>query len=714
MLSVYLAGFASCQSSRVKDIGGSGVDPFPREILNHRVFKVFRTENRLGYTFRDEEKQLFGDQFWEGQEAKTRGEDKVITYSTAQSAALSARFPVIGAVNLGAGVSNVSGFRVILKGLRIHELKRPFTVPEYKSEPEIKSTPYIISMLSADKIVIQVFDKKGVSLGGGVSFIFTGDVKFSTKQSGAVAAENVFLGYILTRPTRRDLAREVDPGIIGKKGRDIIKLAVFYPEDKTSDSNLRWLPESLQNKLEEAFLRLPQFYVVTTRKEDARYKLKGVIKKIGQNAEIKLALYDSHKHIQLQVHSELVKTNNIDQLYRYQLTVVKKFIEPLGVNINKKQTENIKKAVDAGSNIDLVKLVRKGWRAYNSQRYRDAESIGGQVYEMDRNYIDGLNLLARTKQKLGKYDEGIDYARQMGAVARKKNDQIWLANSYNRMGNIYRFKRQYSQAITNMKKAVSIRKKELGANHKNTIYANQGLALAYSGSKRNNEALKIYLDSLEKLRKIFGPEHQTIGTTYLSIGAIYSRAKKYDSSLDYLFKALNIQKKKLKPNHPDIANSYRWIGHSYYKMKNYRSAERYYLDAKQIYEDLFGLDHPDTKGAYGWLVSIYNKMGINYSKEKNYDSSIEYLQRALDIQKKKLRRKKHADLGNSLRWLGATYYYKGNYRDAERYYLDAKEVYEGLYGSGNSDTKGTYSWLASIYDKLGDTEKARFYRNKKK
>jgi tetratricopeptide (TPR) repeat protein len=479
------------------------VDPFPGEILNHRVFKVFRSENRLGYTFRDERRQLFGDQFWEGQEATTRGEDKVISYSIAQSAALSTRFPAIGAVNLRGGAENISGFRVILKGLRVHELKRPFVVPEYKNEPEVKTTEYIISMLSADKIVIQVYDAKGATIGGGVSFIFTGDVKFSRKQSGAVAAEDVFLGYIMTKPTRRDLARRVNPGIIGPKGPGVIKLAVFHPLDMTSDSNLRWLPDSLQNKLEEAFLRLPQFYVVTTRKEDARYKLKGVIKKIGNNAEIRLALYDSHKNIQLQVHSELVRFNNIDQLYRYQLTVVKKFVEPLGVNLNKKQSDNIKKAVDAGSNIDLVKLVRKGWRAYNSQKYRKAENIGNQVYEKDRYYIDGLNLLARTKQKLGKYNEGIDYARQMGSVARKKNDRIWLAKSYNRIGNIYRFKRQYSNAIVNMKKAVRIRKKELGPNHKSTIYANQGLALAYSGTKKSwetKEAIRIYLDSVDKLK----------------------------------------------------------------------------------------------------------------------------------------------------------------------------------------------------------------------
>ncbi len=620
LLTVYVATLASCQSSQVKGSGRGSMDPFPGEILNHKVFRVFRNENRLGYTFRNERKQLFGDQFWDGQEATTRGEDKVISYSVAQSAALSTRFPAIGAVNLSGGVENVSGFRVILKGLKIHELKRPFVVPEYKNEPEVKTTEYIISMLSADKIVIQVFDKKGTTIGGGVSFIFTGDVKFSSQQSGAVAAENVFLGYIMTKPTRRDLARKADAGILHKKGTDIIKLAVFHPDDRTRDLNLRWLSESLQNKLEEAFQRLPQFYVVTSRKEDARYKLKGVIRKIGRNAEIKLSLYDSHKHIQLQVHSELVRANNIDQLYRYQLTVVKKFVEPLGVSINKKQTENIKKAVDAGSNIDLVKLVRKGWRAYNSQRYREAESIGSQVYEQDRNYIDGLNLLARTKQKLGKYDEGIDYARQMGAVASRKNDQIWLAKSYNRIGNIYRFKRQYANAITNLKEAVKIRKKELGPGHKSTIYANQGLALAYSGSKKSwetREAIRIYLDSVNKLKKILGSEHRSIGTTYLSIGAVYSRAKNYESSLDYLFRALAIQKKKLKKNHPDIANSYRWIGTSYYYMKNYRSAERYYLDAKNIYERLFGNSHPDTQGTYGWLVSIYKKLG-NTEKEQYY------------------------------------------------------------------------------------------------
>ena len=34
-------------------------DPFPRRLLGHQVFKVFREDNMLGYTFRDPANQIF-------------------------------------------------------------------------------------------------------------------------------------------------------------------------------------------------------------------------------------------------------------------------------------------------------------------------------------------------------------------------------------------------------------------------------------------------------------------------------------------------------------------------------------------------------------------------------------------------------------------------------------------------------------------------------
>ncbi len=617
-LTMVLFG-TGCRSGQIKDSGSDALDPFPREILNHKIFKVFRNENRLGWNFRDERKQLFGDKFWEGQESASRGEDKVITYSREQAAALSSRFPAIGAVNLTGAVSNIKGFRVILKGLKIHELKKPFINPEYSGEPDVKTSDFIISMLSAKRIIIQVYDERGMSIGGGVSFVFTGDVKFSKKQMGAVAAENVFIGYILTKPTRRDIARRPRDTMIHKKGPDLIKLAIFHLEDRTYDSKLSWLPTSLQDKLEEAFQRLPQFYIITSRKEDARYKLKGVIRKIGRHAEISLTLYDSLKNEQLNKLSTLVKIDSVDKLYQYQLKVIREFIKPFGVQIEKKQQRSIKQALELGNNIDLVKLTSNGWREYNNQRYRNAEQIGKNVLSSNPDYTDALNLMARTLHKLGKYDDAIRHAERMGRVARRKNDQILLAKAYNRIGNIYRYKRQYYKAINYLKKAARIRKNELGAKHKLTIYSNQGLALAYSKVNRTGEAIRIYQESIKQLKKIFGEEHKTIGTTYLSIGAIYSRAKQYDKSLDYLFKALKIQKKHLKSTHPDIANSYRWIGTTYYYLKNYRSAERYYLDAMRIYKKLFGENHPDTKGTYSWLASIYRKMK-NYNMESYYKS----------------------------------------------------------------------------------------------
>ena len=114
----------------------ASVDPFPKEMLNHKIFKVFRGENRLGYTFRDENKQVFGTKFWQGQEATSPGTDQTVNYNKNQALGISTRLPSIGSIN--ADYKDAETFKIILKGLKIHELKQPALLDEFTENDEAK------------------------------------------------------------------------------------------------------------------------------------------------------------------------------------------------------------------------------------------------------------------------------------------------------------------------------------------------------------------------------------------------------------------------------------------------------------------------------------------------------------------------------------------------------------------------------------------------
>jgi preprotein translocase subunit SecA/nephrocystin-3 len=68
----------------------------------------------------------------------------------------------------------------------------------------------------------------------------------------------------------------------------------------------------------------------------------------------------------------------------------------------------------------------------------------------------------------------------------------------------------------------------------------------------------------------------------------------------------------LKLEHPDIATSYSNIGSTYDAQGNYEETLNWHFKALEIREKTLGLEHHDT-------ASSYNNIGVVYDSQENYE-----------------------------------------------------------------------------------------------
>jgi pentatricopeptide repeat protein len=119
---------------------------------------------------------------------------------------------------------------------------------------------------------------------------------------------------------------------------------------------------------------------------------------------------------------------------------------------------------------------------------------------------------------------------------------------------------------------------------------------------------------------------------------LYEKGKWTEESLE---KALNTLEKSiaaLGKEHPETARAYHNAGIFYNCIGNYESALEYYDKALKIMKKILGKEHPGTATSYNNIANVYAKQG-------EYDKALEYYDKALKIWEKVLGKKHPGTLG---------------------------------------------------------------------
>ncbi|XP_047123111.2 uncharacterized protein LOC105846128, partial [Hydra vulgaris] len=227
-------------------------------------------------------------------------------------------------------------------------------------------------------------------------------------------------------------------------------------------------------------------------------------------------------------------------------------------------------------------------------------------------------------------------------------------------------------------------------------FANKGLIyhrLAQYKKAQNN--LEIALDNPNNRNNL--QIRNALGRIY----KIFGNGDKAIEQFEYCLKRALIHKDQ---PHPNVARSLNNIGTAYSIKGEYDRTIKYYQKSlevnKHIHEDQ---PHPD-------VASILNNLGTAYRNKGKFDQAIKYYKESLEMNKLIHKDQPHSNLAGSLNSLGNAYCNKGKYDRAIKYYEESLEMNKLIHkDQPHSDIASSLNNLGTAYKNKGEYDQAIKY-----
>jgi tetratricopeptide (TPR) repeat protein len=252
----------------------------------------------------------------------------------------------------------------------------------------------------------------------------------------------------------------------------------------------------------------------------------------------------------------------------------------------------------------------KGEIALYQRNYPEATEQLSKSYEMRKQAYEkamaemmevtvslGLSLYIQ-----GRYREAAEKFRESNAL---RNDD---ADIINLLGNALYQAGQYTEAEPHLNRALAIREKALGANHRKTATSLNNLAALYDSQGKYAEAEKLYMRALAISEKTLGADHPETAVSHNNLALLYASQGKYAEAEPLVKRSLAIDEKALGADHPDTARSLNNLAGLYAAQGKYAEAEPLYKRSLAVSEKALGAGHPKVATVMENYAELLRKM----------------------------------------------------------------------------------------------------------
>jgi serine/threonine protein kinase len=171
-----------------------------------------------------------------------------------------------------------------------------------------------------------------------------------------------------------------------------------------------------------------------------------------------------------------------------------------------------------------------------------------------------------------------------------------LAMTYKKMG-------RYSQAEPHMKRALEIRRTQLGDEHSDTLASIDRLGWLYRYQGRNKEAERLLMEIFEQRRRILGPEHPD---TLESMSHLAWCEWDKWNGLEFIKKTHVTTQRLLGQDHPITLEATMALANNYISRFELEKAQAIVPDAYERSRHVLGEEHETTLALMNTLVWMYD------------------------------------------------------------------------------------------------------------
>jgi tetratricopeptide (TPR) repeat protein len=285
------------------------------------------------------------------------------------------------------------------------------------------------------------------------------------------------------------------------------------------------------------------------------------------------------------------------------------------------------------------------------------------------------------------------YANEVG-ITQMYDDDIQMS----RFALVFYENGYWNEAEKLQVDVMELRKRQLGAEHPDTLRSMASLAATYGQQGRWNEAEKLDVDVMELVKRLFGAEHPHTLTSMANLAATYRQQGRWNEAERLEVDVMKLSKRLLGAEHPDTLTSMANLASTYWQQGRWSEAEKLEVDVMELRKRLLGAEHPHT------LISIAN-LALIYSQQGRW-SEAEKLEVDVMELRKRLLGAEHPHTLISIANLALTYSQQGRWKEAERLQVDVMELSKRLLGAEHPSTLGSMNNLALTYKNQGMLKEA--------
>ena len=315
---------------------------------------------------------------------------------------------------------------------------------------------------------------------------------------------------------------------------------------------------------------------------------------------------------------------------------------------------------------------------------------------------DAYRLDQRVFQLLqqGKYAQAVPLSQRAVTIRKRLLGASHpdVATSLNNLADLYRAMAAYAQAEPLYRQALEIDRKALGQGHPDYARDLNNLAELYRAMAHYAQAEPLYRQALAIDRKALGEDDPDYARDLNNLATLYCAMGAYAQAEPLFRQARDIVRKAHGERHLDYATSLNNLAVLYYTMGAYAQAEPLYRQALAINEKVLGKEHPGYAGSLYNLAKLYRAMAAYAPAEPLY-------QQALAIDRKALG-EDHPDYARDLNSLAVLYCAMGAYAQAEPLFRQALAIKEKVLGKQHPDYATNLNNLAELYRAMRDYAQA--------
>lgn len=270
------------------------------------------------------------------------------------------------------------------------------------------------------------------------------------------------------------------------------------------------------------------------------------------------------------------------------------------------------------------------------------------------------------------------------------------ARLLNKAGYFLYDQAQYSLAEPLFQRALAIREKVLGAEHRETATSLNNLGALYDDLGIYEQAEPLYKRALVIRERVLGTEHSGTATSLNNLALLYKRQGKYEEAEPLYKRALAIDEKVLGAEHPETATDLNNLAELYKAQGKYEEAEPLYKRALAIREKMQGAEHPETATYLNNLAELYKTQGKYKQAESLY-------KRAIEI-REKMQGMEHPYIAVNLNNLALLYHNQGKYEEAELLLKRALAIFEKVLGAEHPNTVLVRENYALLLQEMNESE----------